>query len=137
MKCANCGNENEKTLQKKEDNTIYCSCCSHITKIEEGLEKISSCPKIQEDESIQENNTFWKVVAFIGGASSLGFGLIALYFMGKSSNSEKQKENMSNMIKKLINENAQKDDLVRWWKSEALRNGSKKAGKAMVAMRGK
>ena len=43
MKCAYCGNEDEKTLWD-EDDTIYCSRCCHRTRITDGKEDLVKCP---------------------------------------------------------------------------------------------
>lgn len=43
MKCANCGNVNEKTLFDEEE-TFYCSKCCHRTRKTDGLENSVQCP---------------------------------------------------------------------------------------------
>lgn len=43
MKCANCGNENPKTLFEEED-TFYCSKCKHRTQKATGQDDLITCP---------------------------------------------------------------------------------------------
>ena len=43
MRCANCGNTDEKTLWDEGD-TIYCSKCTHRTLIETGEDDVVECP---------------------------------------------------------------------------------------------
>ena len=43
MKCANCGNENPETLWDEGD-TIYCSECTHRTRVDTGTEDLIECP---------------------------------------------------------------------------------------------
>lgn len=47
MKCANCGNEDEKTLWDEGD-TIYCSLCAHRTRISDGEDDLVECPHCHE-----------------------------------------------------------------------------------------
>lgn len=43
MKCANCGNTNTKSLFM-EDDTFYCSKCTHRTLIATGKDDLIICP---------------------------------------------------------------------------------------------
>ncbi len=43
MKCANCGNENPKTLFDEGD-TFYCSVCCHRTQTATGQDDLITCP---------------------------------------------------------------------------------------------
>lgn len=43
MKCANCGNTDERTLWDDGD-TIYCSVCAHRTSIAAGEDAAVECP---------------------------------------------------------------------------------------------
>ena len=43
MKCANCGNDNPKTLFDEED-TFYCSLCCHRTQTATGQDDLITCP---------------------------------------------------------------------------------------------
>lgn len=43
MKCANCGNEDERTLWDEGD-TIYCSKCCHRTRTDNGENDEVECP---------------------------------------------------------------------------------------------
>ena len=43
MKCANCGNENPKTLWDEGD-TFYCSVCCHRTQTVTGQDDLITCP---------------------------------------------------------------------------------------------
>lgn len=43
MKCANCGNENPKTLFDEGD-TFYCSECRHRTQTATGQDDLITCP---------------------------------------------------------------------------------------------
>lgn len=43
MKCANCGNEDHKTLWDERD-TIYCSKCCCRTSIDDGEDDSLECP---------------------------------------------------------------------------------------------
>ena len=43
MKCANCGNEDKKTLWDEGD-TIYCSKCTHRTRKDNGKDDLVRCP---------------------------------------------------------------------------------------------
>lgn len=47
MKCANCGNEDERTLWDEGD-TVYCSKCAHRTSIETGEDDLVVCPHCGE-----------------------------------------------------------------------------------------
>lgn len=44
MKCAYCGNEDEKTLWDEGD-TFYCSRCTHRTRTKDGKEDLVECPR--------------------------------------------------------------------------------------------
>ena len=43
MKCANCGNDDERMLWDEGD-TIYCSKCCHRTSFETGKDDLVECP---------------------------------------------------------------------------------------------
>ena len=43
MRCANCGNEDKKTLWDEGD-TIYCSKCTHRTRKDNGKDDLVRCP---------------------------------------------------------------------------------------------
>lgn len=43
MKCANCGNTDERTLWDEGD-TIYCSRCCHRTQTATGQDDLITCP---------------------------------------------------------------------------------------------
>jgi|GEM_PF-2209337 len=43
MKCANCGNEDPKTLWDEGD-TFYCSKCCHRTQTSTGQDDLITCP---------------------------------------------------------------------------------------------
>ena len=43
MRCANCGNTGENTLQDKVDTT-YCSKCAHRTSVDTGEDDVVECP---------------------------------------------------------------------------------------------
>jgi|LSQX01.1.fsa_nt_gb DNA-directed RNA polymerase subunit RPC12/RpoP len=43
MKCANCGNDNPKTLHNEGD-TFYCSLCCHRTQTATGQDDLITCP---------------------------------------------------------------------------------------------
>lgn len=43
MKCANCGNEDPKTLFDEGD-TFYCSVCCHRTQTATGQDDLITCP---------------------------------------------------------------------------------------------
>lgn len=47
MKCANCGNEDERTLWDEGD-TVYCSKCAYRTSIETGEDDLVVCPHCGE-----------------------------------------------------------------------------------------
>ena len=43
MKCANCGNEDSRTLHDEGD-TFYCSLCCHRTQTATGQDDLITCP---------------------------------------------------------------------------------------------
>lgn len=43
MRCANCGNDNPKTLHDEGD-TFYCSLCCHRTQTATGQDDLITCP---------------------------------------------------------------------------------------------
>lgn len=47
MKCANCGNEDPKTLWDESD-TIYCSKCTHRTLVGLNIDDLVECPYCHE-----------------------------------------------------------------------------------------
>ena len=50
MKCANCGNEDERTLWDEGD-TVYCSKCAHRTSTETSEDDLVVCPNCGEPRS--------------------------------------------------------------------------------------
>jgi len=45
MKCANCGNEDQRMLIMDDDGeTFYCKNCTHRTRVSDGKDDLVECP---------------------------------------------------------------------------------------------
>ncbi len=58
MRCANCGNENPKTLFDEGD-TVYCSVCCHRTQVATGQDDLITCPYCGRLRDRKAINCMW------------------------------------------------------------------------------
>ena len=58
MRCANCGNEDPRTLHD-DDDTIFCSICYHRTRKDDGEDDLVLCPVCHHMRDRKAYNCMW------------------------------------------------------------------------------